>query len=58
MENISQPNSDETPLQSQDNDSLLNKLRKEMKQAATRLDFERAANLRDRIFQLENDNFN
>ncbi|MBC8437897.1 MAG: DEAD/DEAH box helicase family protein, partial [Euryarchaeota archaeon] len=33
---------------------LLTKLRKEMKLAASRLEFEKAAQLRDRIFQLEN----
>jgi excinuclease ABC subunit B len=34
-------------------DKLLKKLRKEMKAAADRYDFERAAELRDRIFKLE-----
>jgi excinuclease ABC subunit B len=34
---------------------LINRLQKEMKQAAARLDYERAAALRDRIFQLENE---
>jgi excinuclease UvrABC nuclease subunit len=33
-------------------------MRKEMNQAAARLDFEKAAKLRDRIFQLENLNSN
>ena len=33
---------------------LISRLEKEMKQAAARLDFERAAALRDRIYQLEN----
>jgi excinuclease ABC subunit B len=33
---------------------LISRLEKEMKNAAARLDFERAAKLRDRIFQLEN----
>ena len=32
---------------------LIKKLRKEMKAAADRYDFERAAELRDRIFKLE-----
>jgi excinuclease ABC subunit B len=34
-------------------DKLIKKLRKEMKAAADRYDFERAAELRDRIFTLE-----
>ena len=34
-------------------DKLIKKLRKEMKAAADRYDFERAAELRDRIFKLE-----
>ena len=37
---------------------LIERLRKEMNQAASRLDFEKAARLRDRIFQLENSNLN
>jgi excinuclease UvrABC nuclease subunit len=32
---------------------MLELLRKEMKRAASRLDFERAAELRDRILQIE-----
>ena len=36
-----------------DSARLIAKLEKEMRQAAARLDFERAAQLRDRIFQLE-----
>ena len=32
---------------------LIARLEKEMRQAASRLDFERAAQLRDRIYQLE-----
>jgi len=35
-------------------DILIVKLRKEMHQAAERLDFERAASIRDRIYQIEN----
>jgi excinuclease ABC subunit B len=34
-------------------DKLIKRLRKEMKAAADRYDFERAAELRDRIFKLE-----
>ena len=37
---------------------LINRLRKEMNQSAARLDYEKAAQLRDRIFQLENLNSN
>jgi len=33
---------------------LISKMEKEMKAAAARLDFERAAQIRDRIYQLEN----
>ena len=36
-----------------DTAKLIARLEREMKQAAARLDFERAAQLRDRIFQLE-----
>jgi len=59
LENISQPNwvaaaydvvvNDDGG----DNAKLIVRLEKEMRQAAARLDFERAAQLRDRIFQLE-----
>jgi len=37
---------------------LIIRLRKEMDQAASRLDFEKAAEIRDRIFQLENSKSN
>jgi excinuclease UvrABC nuclease subunit len=36
-----------------DTAKLIARLEREMRQAAARLDFERAAQLRDRIFQLE-----
>jgi len=59
LENVSQPNwvaaaydvvvNDDGG----DNAKLIVRLEKEMRQAAARLDFERAARLRDRIFQLE-----
>jgi excinuclease ABC subunit B len=39
----------------EDLERLLDRLRKQMRLAATRLEFEKAAQLRDRIFQLEND---
>ena len=57
--NLSQPTSDNVPDDLGDSESrLIERLRKEMNQAASRLDFEKAAKLRDRIFQLENSNFN
>ncbi len=59
IDNISQPIWEESLSDNlHEGKGLLNRLRKEMKQAAARLDFERATILRDRIFQLENDNFN
>ena len=33
---------------------LISRLEREMRQAAERLDFERAANIRDRIYNLKN----
>jgi excinuclease ABC subunit B len=39
----------------EDLERLLDRLRKQMRLAATRLEFEKAAQLRDRIFQLENE---
>jgi excinuclease UvrABC nuclease subunit len=57
--NLSQPTSDNIPDDLGDSESrLIDRLRKEMNQAASRLDFENAARLRDRIFQLENSNSN
>ena len=57
--NLSQPTSDNIPDDLGDSESqLINRMRKEMNQAAARLDFEKAAKLRDRIFQLENLNSN
>ncbi len=60
VDNISQPSLEE----GQDNyhkvmedgvsEKLIKKLSKEMKQAAERLDFERAADIRDRIYQIKN----
>jgi excinuclease ABC subunit B len=44
---------DETYHSQEDLEKLIKKLRKEMKAAADRYDFERAAELRDRIFKLE-----
>ena len=59
LENISQPEwveAAEEVLSHTDEDEsakIREKLEREMKQAAARLDFERAARLRDRIYQLE-----
>jgi excinuclease UvrABC helicase subunit UvrB len=47
--------SDVVGVRSHDLDHLIGRLQKEMKMAASRLEFERAAQLRDRIFQLENE---
>ena len=59
LENVSQPEwigdpEGLTEDESEDQSALISRLEKEMKQAAERLDFERAANLRDRIFNLQN----
>ena len=57
--NLSQPTSVGLPDDVSDTGlRLVERLRKEMNQAAARLDFEKAAKLRDRIFQLENSNSN
>ena len=42
-----------TPIDDSDKGKLIERLEKEMKQAAARLDFERAATLRDRIYQIQ-----
>jgi excinuclease ABC subunit B len=59
LNNISQPDdfiqdSTKTDKIGIGQDILITKLRKEMHQAAERLDFERAASIRDRIYQIEN----
>ncbi|DAC51587.1 MAG TPA: DEAD/DEAH box helicase family protein, partial [Candidatus Thalassarchaeaceae archaeon] len=56
-ESILSPNSELELLEEPDEEleRLLGRLRKEMKISASRLEFEKAAQLRDRIFQLEND---
>ena len=54
LSNLSQPNSDDVELQSLGEDLTIERLKKEMIQAAERLEFEKAAQLRDKIFQLEN----
>ena len=54
LSNLSQPDSDDIGLQSLGEDLTIERLKKEMIQAAERLEFEKAAQLRDKIFQLEN----
>ncbi|MEE2747749.1 MAG: excinuclease ABC subunit UvrB [Candidatus Thermoplasmatota archaeon] len=59
VSNLSQPNDND--ISDEEGDSgkqLIRRLRKEMNQSAARLDFEKAAHLRDRIFQLENSKSN
>ena len=58
LSNLSQPNSDEVDTESTSDDVMIERLKKEMKQAAERLEFEKAAQLRDRILQLENSKSN
>jgi len=58
LSNLSQPNQDEFDPDTSDSNRLITRLRKEMDQAASRLDFEKAADIRDRIFQLENSKSN
>jgi excinuclease UvrABC helicase subunit UvrB len=59
VSNLSQPSDADVSTGHSDSSKLLiERLRKEMNQSAARLDFEKAAELRDRIFQLENSNFN
>ena len=56
LDNVSQP--EWTDYEEEENEGeaaeLILRLEKEMRQAADRLDFERAASLRDRIFKLQN----
>jgi excinuclease ABC subunit B len=58
LSNLSQPNQEEFDRDTSDSNRLITRLRKEMDQAASRLDFEKAADIRDRIFQLENSKSN
>ena len=66
LDNISQPewvdaayealtedDVEDTPIDDSERSKLIERLEKEMKQAAARLDFERAASLRDRIYQIQ-----
>ena len=56
LENISQPDWVEEHEESDERGEkeLIERLELEMRQAADRLDFERAARLRDRIFRMKN----
>ena len=58
LENVSQPEwIDEEEMDSDDSDGeagVISRLEMEMRQAADRLDFERAAELRDRIYRIRN----
>ena len=60
VDNISQPNWIDEEINNFDDskneelEKIIKKLKKEMKQAAERLDFERAATIRDRIYQMKN----
>ncbi|MDC0852374.1 helicase-related protein [Euryarchaeota archaeon] len=66
LDNISQPDwvndeierintiADESAENNEERIKLISRIEREMKAAAARLDFERAAQLRDRIYQLEN----
>ena len=58
LDNISQPEWDEELefTDNKDSKEIISRLEKEMHQAAERLDFERAANIRDKIFSLKNAN--
>ena len=58
LSNLSQPNSDDIEVQSLGDDLTIERLKKEMILAAERLEFEKAAQLRDRIFQFENSKSN
>ena len=60
LDNVSQPEFEidisESPdtMEKVENDKTVSKLEREMRAAAERLDFERAAQIRDRILQLRN----
>ena len=58
LSNLSQPNADEINTESTTDDIMIERLKKEMIQAAERLEFEKAAQLRDKILQLENSKSN
>ena len=52
-EALSEDDVEDTPIDDIERTKLIQRLEKEMKQAAARLDFERAAALRDRIYQMQ-----
>jgi len=59
ISNLSQPVDADVYTKNRDStNQLIERLRGEMNQSAARLDFEKAAQLRDRIFQLEKSNSN
>lgn len=60
LSNVSQPSWVDAATEVLDDDKirLIERLRKEMTTAASRLEFERAAKIRDRIIQLENEFIN
>ena len=58
LSNLSQPKSDEVDAESTTVDVMIERLNKEMIQAAERLEFEKPSQLRDRILQLENSKTN
>ncbi|MGB1854775.1 MAG: UvrB/UvrC motif-containing protein, partial [Candidatus Thalassarchaeaceae archaeon] len=52
-EALSEDDVEDTPIDDIERTKLIQRLENEMKQAAARLDFERAAALRDRIYQMQ-----
>ena len=58
LDNVSQPEFEPEEVEGEsvitDHEQLVSKLEREMRAAAERLDFERAAQIRDRILQLHN----
>ena len=50
---LSEDDIEDTSIDDSERANLIERLEKEMKQAAARLDFERAAALRDRIYQIQ-----
>ena len=52
-EALTEDDVEDTPIDDSERSKLIERLEKEMKQAAARLDFERAAALRDRIYQMQ-----
>jgi hypothetical protein len=50
---LSEDDVEDTPIDDIERTKLIQRLENEMKQAAARLDFERAAALRDRIYQMQ-----